>query len=410
MTTPSLTGFVLGFLLRRFSKVPNFQLEIPDMTRYGFLCVLLSAMAWGQAANPKTTPITAQPAGQNKGATSSRPAPGEAQEASEESKVPADAPVITIKGVCDPSSAQSPALECRTEVTRAEFEKVVEAVQPNMPARARRQFANRYANILAMSIKAKEMGLDKGPDYDERMKLARMQVLATALNKEIQQKASDIPDKDIEDYYHNNLSKFEQAELLRIYVPKTVPSPQEAKKTGDDDDKKAGNEQEQEKRAKESEAKMKTEADKLRARAAAGEDFNKLQEEAYQVAGIKSSAPNTTMGKQRRNVLPPTQSSAFDLKPGEVSPVITDQSGFFIYKMVSKGTMPLDQARDEIKGILRSERLQQEMKSVQESASPTLNEAYFGPEMPRGPMGPGAPGGPGGSPAAPPKPSPPGNK
>jgi PPIC-type PPIASE domain len=377
------------------------------MTRYGFLCLLMAAMAWGQAANPKTTPVTSQPRGQNP--TSSQPPQGEAEEANVESKVPADTPVITIKGLCDPSASKSPALECRTEITRAEFEKVIDAVQPNMPARARRQFANRYANILAMSIKAKDMGLDKGPDYEERMKLARMQVLATALNREIQQKAADIPDKDIEDYYHDNLSKFEQADLLRIYVPKTIQSPQEAKKTGDADDKKAGDE-EQEKHAKDSEAKMKAEADKLRARAAAGEDFSKLQEEAYQVAGLKSSAPNTNMGKQRRNVLPPSQATAFDLKPGEVSPVITDQSGFFIYKMVSKGTMPLDQARDEIKGILRSERLQQQMKSVQESASPTLNEAYFGPEMPHGPVGPGGPGAPGSTPATPAKPSPPGTK
>jgi PPIC-type PPIASE domain len=377
------------------------------MTRYGFLCLLLAAVAWGQAANPKATPVTSQPTGQNKAATTAQPAQGTAQESSVDTKVPAEAPVITIKGVCDPSASQSPALECRTEITRAEFEKVVDAVQPNMPARARRQFANRYANILAMSIKAKEMGLDKGPDYEERMKLARMQVLATALNKEIQQKASEITDKEVEDYYHNNLSKFEQAELLRIYVPKTVQPPPQEEQKATNEEKKAVSEEEQQKRAKESEEKMKSEADKLRARAAAGEDFNKLQEEAYQTAGIKSSAPNTNMGKQRRNVLPPSQASAMDLKPGEVSPVIADQSGFFIYKMVSKGTMPLDQARDEIKGILRSERLQQQMKSVQESATPTLNEAYFGAEMPsRGPMPPGTPA----NQAAPPKPTPPGTK
>jgi len=376
------------------------------MTRYGFLCLLLAAAAWGQAANPKATPSTSQPPSQGNAASSAQPAQGTPQESPEESKVAPDAPVITIKGVCD-SASKAPALECRTEITRAEFEKVVEAVQPNMPARARRQFANRYANILAMSIKAKDMGLDKGPDYEEHMKLARMQVLATALNKEIQQKASEISDKEIEDYYNQNLGKFEQGEFLRIYVPKIAQSPEEEQKTTNEDKKNVSAE-EKEKRAKESEEKMKNVADKLRARAAAGQDFDKLQEEAYQAAGIKSPAPKTNMGKQRRNVLPPSQTSAMDLKPGEVSALIADQSGFFIYKMVSKGTMPLDQAHEEIKGILRSERLQQEMKSVQESATPTLNEAYFGPEAPpRGPMPPGAVPGPAAPPA---KPTPPGTK
>ncbi|HXZ31648.1 MAG TPA: peptidyl-prolyl cis-trans isomerase [Terriglobales bacterium] len=369
------------------------------MTRHGFLCLLLTAMAWGQAANPKATPATPQTGQNNAAATQS--APGTAAESLEESKVPLDAPVITIKGVCDPSATKSPALECRTEISRAEFENVVEAVQPNLPARARRQFANRYASILAMSIRAKQMGLDKGPDYEERMKLARMQVLANALNKDLQQKASEVTDKEISDYYQANLQKFEQAEMLRIYVPKTpqLPTPEDKKTTGED--KKAVSPEEQQKRAKESEEKMKNEADKLRTRAAAGEDFGKLEEEAFQAAGIKSAAPNTSMGKVRRNVLPSSQASAMDMKPGEVSQVIADQSGFFIYKLVSKEALPLDQARDEIKGTLRSEHLQQEMKSVQEASTPTLNDEYFGPEMPpRGPMTPGAQG----PPPAPPKP------
>src|SRR5579864_2681041 len=148
------------------------------MARYGFVCLLLPLLAWGQVSNsaPSAQKQTSQ------GTTASNPQPKTESQESPTSTVPPDAPVITIKGVCDNSDKKSPALECRTQVTRGEFEKVVDAVQPNMPARARRQFANRYATILAMSIKAKEMGLDKGPDYEERMKLARMQVLASALN------------------------------------------------------------------------------------------------------------------------------------------------------------------------------------------------------------------------------------
>jgi len=365
------------------------------MARYGLVCLLFPLLAWSQASSSapsaqKQIPGTA--------ATSPQPK-GEPPE-SASSNVPPDTPVITIAGVCDPSTKKTPALECRTQVTRAEFEKVVDAVQPNLPPRNRRQFANRYASILAMSIKADEMGLGKGPEYEERMKLARMQVLASALSKEIQEKASEISDKEIDDYYKNNSDKFEQAELLRIYVPKT-------QQTAAAQDKKTPTEEEQKKRTEQGEQAMKAEADKLRARAAAGEDFNKLQAEAFQVAGIKSTAPNTSMGNVRRNVLPPSQASAMDLKPGAVSPVIADQSGFFVYKLISKGTVPLDQAREEIKGTLRSQRLQEEMKSVQESATPTLDEAYFGPEAPQRPsLQPHAPTGP----ATPPNPPPPGTK
>jgi len=389
------------------------------MTRYGLVCLLLGAMAWGQAATPKSAPSTQKPASQS--SSPAKPAAEGAAQEPEAPKVAPDAPVITIKGVCDQSGAKTPALECRTVITRAQFEQVVDAVQPNMPARVRRQFATRYANAFAMSKKAEEMGLDKGPSYEEHMKLARIQVLATEFNKAMQEKASQISDKESEDYYNNNKDQFDQIEASRIYIPKAQqPTAQEESDSDNDKDKdeakgkdKKLSQAEEQKRTEASEKVMKEEADKLRARAAAGEDFNKLQEDAYQIAGIKSGAPNTKMGKMRRNMLPPTQVSVMELKPGEVSPVIADQSGYFIYKVISREVMPLDQAREEIKGVLRSQRLQEEMKEIQESATPVLDEAYFGPEAPRGavpPRGPLPPGAPGAGPPSPKPGTPPGTK
>jgi len=370
------------------------------MIRCGLVCLMAGALAWGQAATTKPAPAAQKPAAQSTSpmTQSTQQAPAAENEAS---KVAPDTPIITIKGLCDPQTSKSPGLECRTQITRAEFEKVMDAVQPMMPARVRRQFAMRYSTMLVMSQKAAAMGLDKGPDFDERMKLARMQVLATELNKEMQQKASEISEKEVDDYYKANLDHFQEADMLRIYVPK------EKQEAEEDKDKKL-TEEEQQKRSEESAKAMKEVADKLQARAAKGEDFNKLQEDAYQAAGIKSASPNANMGKVRRNVLPPTQTSVMDLKAGEVSPVIEDQGGFFIYKMVSKETMPIEQARDEIRGTLRSQRLQEQMRTVQESATPTLDDAYFGSEVPAHgttlpPGGPGAPPAPG-RPGTPPGP------
>jgi len=66
-----------------------------------------------------------------------------------------------------------------------------------------------------------------------------------------------------------------------------------------------------------------------------------------------------------------------DLKPGEVSPVIEALNGYFIYKIKAKETLTLEQSREEIRGILRSQRLQEETQSIEESATSTLNENYF---------------------------------
>ena len=351
------------------------------MSKYCLVCLLLGAMAWSQAASPKPAPPGQQPA-----ATT---APPPATPAPAAADVPPDAPVITITGICDhPTADKIAGAACKTVITRAQFEKVVDAVQPSMPGRARRSFADRYARALVMAHKAEEMGLDKTASYEERMRLQRIQVLSQELSRALQDEASKIPDKDIEDYYHANLAKFEQAELERIYIPKAEqPLVFDDK---DDKDEKSGKKQsaaDEEKDKAKAEQDMKDEAAKLQKRAAAGEDFAKLQAEAYTAAGLKGATPTVDMGKTRRATLPPTQASVMDMKPGEVSAVIADQNGYFIFKLKSKDTMSLDQARDEVKGTLRSQRLQEETAAAQQSATPTLNDAYFGPEQPaRAPM------------------------
>lgn len=339
------------------------------MTRYGLVCLLLGALAWGQAAKSNPAPAAQKDASPSAAPQSTTPAamPAAAQPGAD---LPPDTPVITINGLCEnPPADQSKATDCKTVITRAEFEKLIEVIQPSMPARMRKQFATNYARALVMSQKAEQMGLDKAPGFEEHMRLARIQVLSQAFNKAVQDKAAQISDKEIEDYYHNNTAKFEQADLDRIYIPKAQQSPaSEAKASAAD----------QQKRTTDSEAAMKAEADKLHTRAVAGEDFTKLEAEAYQVAGIKAAAPNATMAKVRRTALPADQASIMELKAGDVSAVIADQNGYYIYKMKSKEVLPLDQAREEIKGTLRSERIQEEMKAVQEGATPNFNESYFG--------------------------------
>lgn len=344
------------------------------MKRYGFVCLLLSALTWGQATAPSPAPAPAQqpaaPAPEKPAAAPLKTGPGPSAQAEEgaASKVAPDATVITVDGLCEKPPADQSAGSCKTTLTREQFEKIA----PNMPAQNRRGFAYSYVRALVMSQKAHELGLDQSPMFEQRMALARLSILSQLVNQSLQEKASQIPDQDISDYYEKNKADYLEVELHHIVIPRTQTQNSKVKLS----------QEAQEEAIKQGEATMKAEADKIRARAVAGEDVNKLQEEAYQVAGLTTKPPTTDMGKVRRNNLPPAHASVMDLKPGAVSEVFSDIRGYVVYKVGAKDTLALADVQGEIHNTLRGQRYQAELQAMQKSATTTLNDTYFGPEVP----------------------------
>jgi parvulin-like peptidyl-prolyl isomerase len=122
-------------------------------------------------------------------------------------------------------------------------------------------------------------------------------------------------------------------------------------------------------------------AEKIHARAVAGEDFDKLQKDAFEAVGMKSTAPTTAMEKIPRGSLPAAQDAVFSLKPGAVSEVFSDPGAYYIYKVVSHETQPLDSVKDEIKKMLQNEKLQKSMEAIINSGKTELNDAYFAQGM-----------------------------
>jgi hypothetical protein len=235
---------------------------------------------------------------------------------------------------------------------------------------------------LVIANDARKRGLDHGVKYEQLLKLARMQVLTRQLAQSLQEETAKVPDKDIQDYYNKNKGEYEEATLERLYIPRTQQQ---------EPPKEALSEAETKKRQDDAAATMKKEADDLRARAAAGEDFTKLQAEVYKFANFKVSPPEVKMEKARRKDLPPAQAAVLEMKPGEVSQVFTDPSGYFVYKLDQKDTIPLERVHDEIKSSLQKQRLQEATLAIQQSATPTLNDGYFAQTSPgptsQSPMG-----------------------
>jgi hypothetical protein len=306
------------------------------------------------------------------------------------SDVASNSPVIRIDGLCssdpfspakpaagskggsaDSKAAIPPATEnsapaaipgCQTIITRAQFEKLAAVVAPNQSPQTTVQLARFYSTQLLYAEKAHELGLDKDPHFDEILRFTYLQVLARAFTGHMQQQADAKTDAEFEKYYKQHPDEFEQVQVLQISVPKQR---QHSDPSG------AVTTQKVDKAA--DEAATKAEAVKIRSRAAAGEDFEKLEDEAYDFAGNPDNAPDTDMGENTRAEMAPFDKEVFALQPGQVSDVLSGTEAWHIFKVVSKHMMPTDEAKRRISGKLMKEA----MDSVNNSVKPQFNEKYF---------------------------------
>ena len=323
-------------------------------------CLLLGLAALGQSTStapalkprPETSPAEKQATPEN-----ATPAP--------------DTPVITIQGLCEkPGGNGATPSDCKTVITRSDFDKVAPA---NLPGPQKKRVADQYIQALILAEKAHESGADHSPEFEKQMAFLRLRALATAGYQDLQKQASNVSDSEVEDYYKQHIADYKAINFDKLYVPKQKFLETSAQKPNDP---------ELQKKREASEVEMKAEADKLRARAAAGEDFTKLQQAAYDFAGIKQAPQSTHMENQRKSSVLPADASIFDLKKGDVSEVFNDPAGFMVYKVTDTKDLPVATVHDEIARTLQAEKLKAAMDGLQNSVKTTLDESYFASPAP----------------------------
>ena len=318
------------------------------------IAVLLTSLAWAQAAPPsqqKPGPTAAPQAQAPPQRVPVAPPPPD------EKPLTPDTPVLTVAGLCSkpPSAQAAEDPECKTVVTKEQFDALINAISPDMPANNRRQLGNLYAQSLVFSSLAKQRGLDGKPATEVLLNFQRMQLLGQLLVREMQQEAANVPPAEVEKFYNEHQDQFQEASLKRVFIPKNRPGA----KTQPD------------------EAAVKAEADQIRARAVAGEALENLQRDLYQADGFSSPPPPTDMGAVRRESLPPSEAQVFDIKPGEVSQPIAEPAGFYVYKLESKRTLAIESAKPDIEKSLAQQRMQEQIQGLAKLVKPSFNEAYF---------------------------------
>ena len=261
-------------------------------------------------------------------------------------KIAPDAPVVTLEGVCNP--IKEPGTKgCQTVITQADISNMVEALTPGALPDVRRRFAIRYAQLLAASSEAQRKHLDADPavatELRAQMELARVQVLSNAFYRQIKENSANVPVSEIQKYYLDHKTDFDQGEVRRLTIPTAY-----------------------------------TVGDELPARAAKGEDFDQLQLEIYKNAGIEAAPPTTRLGLIQRTALSADEAKVFDLKVGEIAQMQDANGGSEILKLESKHSVPIEIVQPNITTILQKERMEKELKSAAADVTANFNLDYLG--------------------------------
>lgn len=164
--------------------------------------------------------------------------------------------------------------------------------------------------------------------------------------------------KDIQDYYQSHLAKFTQKERLKV---KTITIRKSEASV----------------RSKEADPVAREKAEEILRHLYAGEKFETLA--ARYSEDNKATGGGDLGVVQRGDLVEGIDMVLFNLKPGEISPIMETDMGFHIFKVVEKRPRqvnPFDQVRDDIHDFLfrkkSRERFGEWMKDLKKSAYITI--------------------------------------
>ena len=294
------------------------------------------------------------------------------EKSASDAAIPGTKPVLTLQGVCSDAalgSQSSDPKSCSMVVTKQDFEEFLESLRAtgqrvpvDVPPSVRRSIAQTYVEMLPFEEAAKKLDLDKSTSFQAAMKGVRISLLSRLYRYHIEQEARKSPPEEIEAYYKKNLANYEELTLSHIVLPANNPM-----------------------NLKDEAFHKKAEEliNELRERFVKGEDADKLEKEGIERLGQKSPPPTELVPARRGQYGKDLEEKLFALQPGEVTPVVKLPSVNGAYKLISRRTIPLEEATSEIVAILAADKVEKETKELTESVHADYDTAYFGPNPPQ---------------------------
>lgn len=173
--------------------------------------------------------------------------------------------------------------------------------------------------------------------------MVRLRILATAYLQNIQAHTNALTGVEVGQYYNATVTSEWRRRCAELPFPFVV-----ATDTGHPTDR----------------AAIRAEMEILQKRAAAGEDLNQLQQQAFKDLHIPVAPGPVTATTLRRNLTQGDETKVWDLNDGEVTPLLDLPASSAFMKLDAKVLLPLESVRQEIETALRLQQLLKAMNSL----------------------------------------------
>jgi peptidyl-prolyl cis-trans isomerase C len=269
-------------------------------------------------------------------------------------EVPPDRVVITVGDI---------------KITAAQFNSFIDTLQPQYRnaarGNARRQFADNIVKMLTLAEEAQKRKLDQTPDFKSREMFQELNLeastLAGQLGKEIQ-----ISEADARLYYEAHKNEFDTVHARHILIRfqgSTVPVRPGQKDLTD--------------------AEALAKAQEIHKKIQDGADFATIAKAESDDVG--SGANGGELPPFRHGQMVPSfETTAFALKPGELSEPVRSQFGYHIILVVSHSTF--EEVRGDVENKMKPEQGQKAVnkfiEELQKANPPVLDPEFFPPAPP----------------------------
>ncbi|MEJ2008166.1 MAG: peptidyl-prolyl cis-trans isomerase [Acidobacteriota bacterium] len=246
-----------------------------------------------------------------------------------------------------------------TNVTKADIDYLIGSLNPQVQKavalRGRKPVGDEYAMMLLLSQKAQSEKLDASPEFQRKLALEKLQLLAQEEYRHMAESIKVSPD-EISAYYNAHKGDFEEAEL-REFVIRKKPA-----------DAKAGA-----KGLPEEEAKARLAA--IQKAIEGGTDVKQVAKQ-FDVPNVVMVNPEPVT-VHKGEMLPALDKAAFELKENQFSQPVETPQALVLLQMLKRQQPGMQAVSSQIEDSLRQQKLKTALDDIRAKANIWMDPDYF---------------------------------